>query len=138
MPTELKERVTIAAASNNRSLHAELISRLQQSFEAAVAKTDVQGQVLADLRANEMSMDTLRGHLDTVKMHEDILQQRLDAMEKSGAEENGYDVIVQRLVTTQSRVRELEQQMGALQKKITHLKAMCFPERKAELKARSK
>lgn len=37
MPPELKERVAAAAKESGRSLHGELIARLQSSFEAPAA-----------------------------------------------------------------------------------------------------
>ena len=47
MPAELRECVVNAAKTSGRSLHAELIARLQQSFEATQADTGPLSDLIA-------------------------------------------------------------------------------------------
>lgn len=45
MPADLKEKVTVAAKESGRSVHAEIVNRIQSSFERAVSD----GKPLLDL-----------------------------------------------------------------------------------------
>lgn len=70
MPHHLREQLEAAATEGNRSLHAEIIARLQHSFEtrdAAIAQETV-GAVLK----------TLTRAID----HANALARRLESMEK--------------------------------------------------------
>lgn len=50
MPAELKARVDAAATKNGRSINAELIARLQESFEGRTALQDAPaGQLLEEV-----------------------------------------------------------------------------------------
>lgn len=48
MPSDLKARVDAAAESNGRSINAECVARLQESFEARVNITGLPVGVLLD------------------------------------------------------------------------------------------
>lgn len=58
MPDELRERLEVAAAGGNRSLHAEIMARLDSSFKS-VDVNDAAGMLLDTQRLQEM-VDALR------------------------------------------------------------------------------
>lgn len=113
MLPELKERLEMAAKASGRSMNAEIISRLQASFNQA-EQPAVDWRLRVDVRANEVRMETLRGHLYTVRMHADILALRLQSLKKEGADASAYDETAKNLANAQRDVVELEKQLDAL------------------------
>lgn len=113
MPDELRSALEASATAGNRSLHAEIVSRLEASF-TQVAQPAVDWRLRVDVRANEVRMETLQGHLYTVRMHADILALRLQSLKKEGADAPVYDETAKNLANAQRDVVELEKQLDAL------------------------
>ncbi|MEC5405138.1 Arc family DNA-binding protein [Paraburkholderia sp. MPAMCS5] len=54
LPPDLKDRLTEAAAANNRSLNAEVVSRLQESFSDHVGRAGRVSEHALDLFAEKV------------------------------------------------------------------------------------
>lgn len=54
LPPDLKDRLTGAAAANNRSLNAEVVSRLQESFNSHSGRSGRIGEHTLDLFAEKV------------------------------------------------------------------------------------
>jgi len=58
LPVELKEQIEDAAAKNNRTLTAEVVDRLQQSFEIVAGLSEEEIDALAEKLAARLSAQT--------------------------------------------------------------------------------
>ena len=70
LPAELKARIEEASSANNRTMNAEIVARLHQSF---------------DTRDTELAQDTVSAVLKTLTMaitHAERLAKRLEVIEK--------------------------------------------------------
>lgn len=63
MPADLKEKIQLSAVENNRSMNAEIVQRLEDSFEIEQA-THEQREVKEDLRLARLDAKLLRAALD--------------------------------------------------------------------------
>jgi hypothetical protein len=55
LPPDLKDRLAEAATDNNRSLNAEVVSRLQESFDSQAGDTEAVMERALDLFAEKVS-----------------------------------------------------------------------------------
>lgn len=66
IPQELKDQLDVASETNRRSLTAEVVARLQQSFEP---RNDPEWQLRVALHINEARREVLDRHLDLLLAH---------------------------------------------------------------------
>lgn len=78
MPDELKARVQAAAVASGRSLHAELIHRIQQSFE--VSEGSAQPDLVLEMRRTQLHLELNSSKQELVQLYAEgkDLQRRLE------------------------------------------------------------
>ena len=67
LPESLKQRIEAAAAANNRSMTAEIVSRIEHSFQVADEWDDLKGQVVDSLERIESLEGEMSGVLDAMR-----------------------------------------------------------------------
>lgn len=86
IPADLKSLIEEAASASNRTVTAEVVSRLQQSFENNQAPpSDEAWHWEIKQRTSELRLETAQGHIRNVKMHGDLLRMRMQQMKTEKA-----------------------------------------------------
>ena len=112
MPDELKARIQAAADASGRSLHAELLHRLQNSFESREVGWDVR---LAR-HTNEVRGEVLASHISMMQMHVNMLRDRLRLLRANDADVEEVLRTVDLIASTEAEISRMsDQRMKVLQ-----------------------
>ncbi len=79
VPPELKQKIEESAEKNNRSQSAEMVARLEQSFEKDDAAEFDKGFVLQVIKSQESTITDLTDQIKHLKMSFDVLTKELHA-----------------------------------------------------------
>ena len=79
VPPELKQKIEESAEKNNRSQSAEMVARLEQSFEKDDAAEFDKGSVLQVIKSQESTITDLTDQIKHLKMSFDVLTKELHA-----------------------------------------------------------
>ena len=77
LPPELKEKIQESAKQLNRSMNADIVARLEQSFEKDDAAEFDKGFVLQVIKSQESTITDLTDQIKHLKMSFDILTKEL-------------------------------------------------------------
>lgn len=114
-PDGMRERLHEAARINNRTLNAELVARLQASFEPRQdATADAQLAMRVEERKNEEKLAIVRNQLATVRMHRDVLGLRLEFAQNAKKPDAQVSVIQSALKMATVQLLDLERELKAL------------------------
>lgn len=79
LPPELKEKIQESAKQLNRSMNADIVARLEQSFEKDDAAEFDKGFVLQVIKSQESTITDLTDQIKHLKMSFDVLTKELHA-----------------------------------------------------------
>ena len=115
MPDELKARIQTAADEAGRSLHAELLYRLQNSFES-----DRSFEMFYELRRTQLQLqlNNLGSKVQALRWRERDLRSLIDELERSNVPAEGIDKargeLAQVLAEAENLAREDQEVMRRL------------------------
>lgn len=92
-PDGMRDRIAEAAKANNRTMNAEIVARLEASFEP---KAEVAWSLRVDARANNVAIETTRSHLFAVQSQLDRLTDELSAVQSKGADRKRAEELEER------------------------------------------
>ena len=78
-PDELKEKIAQSAKEHNRSMNADIVARLEQSFEKDDAAEFDKEFVLQVIKSQESTITDLTDQIKHLKMSFDVLTKELHA-----------------------------------------------------------
>ncbi|MFT3720389.1 Arc family DNA-binding protein [Pseudorhodoferax sp.] len=145
---ELKERVEAAAKASGRSMNAEIVARLQASFEERVPELD-DWELHVEERLVELQRDVVEEDLMVQRVYKDALWARVRALEISdpagqldravkvaqGVDSDLVD-LVERLYSLQAKIRTIEAKFSAnSRKRYERIDRIVTPQVEAEFKA---
>lgn len=113
MSDELRGRLEEAAENGNRSLHSEIVARLQKSFEEP-AVTEVPWDLRVERRALEARIDTVRAHQMTLRMYADALDSKYRNAVADGAPEEELRALKEKLSESAMDDRRIQSQLNEL------------------------
>ena len=76
-PEELRQKVAQSAKEHNRSMNADIVARLEQSFEKDDAAEFDKGFVLQVIKSQESTITDLTDQIKHLKMSFDVLTKEL-------------------------------------------------------------
>lgn len=76
-PEGMRDRISEAAKANNRSMNAEIVVRLQQSFET---RNDTEWQLRVAIRTNAVCLQTVWHHMELLRANIDRLNHEVGQM----------------------------------------------------------
>jgi hypothetical protein len=77
MPEGMRDRIAAAAKLNGRTMNAEIVQRLEKSFEPAPPAREVAWDLRVEQRTIDIRKETLQSHLLVVKMYLETLDAKL-------------------------------------------------------------
>lgn len=107
LPVRLKEALEKARVERDRTLTAEIVARLEQSFQAA--GTEVDWGKRLELRSNELRLDTVRTHLFSAQQLATQLEEELKILKARNGAKEGQLTLGKRLAVVKSEVERLNQ-----------------------------
>lgn len=106
MPDELKARIQAAADASGRSLHGELLYRLQNSFEAREVGWDVR----VAMHTNEVRAEVLGSNISVMQMHVNMLLDRLRLLRQTSADTEEIQLTLDSINTTREEIARMTEQ----------------------------
>lgn len=113
LPKDLHERLHESAKESGRSYNAEIIARLQKSFEEPAA-TEVSWDIRLEQRALEARIDTVRAHHMTLRMYADALDSKYRKAMEDGAPEAEVLALKEKLSESAMEDRRVQDQLKDL------------------------
>lgn len=124
MPDELRTQLEAAASAGNRSLHSEILARLQQTFDPQSAEDD-EWDLRVEERLLELQHHAIEEDLRVQRIYKDALWARVRALEASdpnGQLERAVRIAVgvdDDLTHLVERLHELQAKRSTLEAKLT-------------------
>lgn len=111
LPHGVRERIAALAKESGRSMNAEIVARLQSSFEAGA---DPAFDVRVREQMNEARLDAVRSQMYTVEMHVEVLSQRLDTIRREKRSMAEHEAAEQRLAVATQELEQLRRRQAIL------------------------
>lgn len=112
-PDGMRDKIAEAAKTAGRTMNAEIVARLQKSFEDP-AVTEVPWDLRVERRALEARIDTVRAHQMTLRMYADALDSKYRNAVADGAPEEELRALKEKLSESAMDDRRIQSQLNEL------------------------